>query len=334
MGTWGLIGIYWRMHTYALRPFWTDESEQISVLSGSLRGICRYLRNIPGGFPGDYILTWPFIYSSTNKWVMTVPHLAFMFLAFLFLFLICQAELLAVWSQFLVLGLFSANRNLIFHALEIRPYAVLPALALMIYWYGRICFQNRTLALRHVIGWGLLLFLTLLFHSYGILMVASLLGYLLLFLRDDVIHQSRISRILISSTVGSLLALPLWLYFSAPSANVNNNYDVFQFVGHSAKGLFSSIFGNLGDVGIRWAWLFPLFLIVVSFFFPDKHRSRRIGYFGLIILGPLALILLGDLRTHYWFLPRQFVWLIPFWAILAGQALESLLSFLGTRQPS
>jgi len=324
MGAWALLGVYWRVRTFALREIWTDEIEQLRGVSKSLHWLLFvYLPGIPGGFPGDYLLTWPFAHLSTNKWILTAPHIPLMLLSFYLLFLICKAEFRTIWGPFVVFALFAMNPNLIFHALEIRPYASLLALVLAMYWVSFRAVQTDSWPMRRQIAWGIWCWFILLFHAYGLYLLVFLLTYHLIFSRGERPWIPTFKRFFIPTLIAGLLALPLWIYFANPDHISMYQYDTYLYSGGSARQLLAFVFGNLGDIGRHHAWIIPMVLIFFSLVLPDPKRSKRFGFLLLNVLCPIAFIYLSDKQVHYWFLQRQFIWVMPLWSILAGMSVES-----------
>ena len=113
-----------------------DELFQLSYLQGTFLGL---FKSIPGGGPGpflsgDYFLVYPFFkIFSFNKWGLAIPHIIATIIGFYILYLICKKYLSSLGTV-IVFVVICFNETLIGHATEIRPYAVLPTLALAIFY--------------------------------------------------------------------------------------------------------------------------------------------------------------------------------------------------------
>jgi len=320
-------GIVLRVLRFNRREFWTDELEQLHNLSRPFWNmVTEYVRGMPGGFPGDYILTWPIAQLTSSRWLLIFPHLCTMVAGFYVLYRICLEDYETDWGPITVFLLYTANANLIFHALELRPYAVLPVLALVFYWRAKHSLREEHWSLADRLRWGFLVFLTLTFHLYGVLMMAAFITYHVLSSRETQPLVNVLRRPWLSTTVAAgLLALPIWLYYVLPGRNLNHGYDTFEFTGHSLLHKVSFVFGTLGDVQLRWAWKLEVLVLAASLVLPCPGRRDRWLWAVVMIALPVGLILLSDLRQHYWFIQRQFVWVMPFWGLLMSQAVEAFV---------
>jgi hypothetical protein len=325
MSTLAICAIYLRIDRLINREMTGDEREQLNSLALSTRKLLfKYCAGMAGGHPGDYLLTKPFASLPFSLWRLSFPHICMLGLALYFLYRICNNEFRTWLGPLAVFTLFTFNRNLIFHALELRPYASLPTLALALYWFSKKAVQNNQWTMGQQIGWGTLWALAIVFHSYGLMMSALILGYHLLFSRRDQTLGGTIRSLFFPTVLATLLVAPIWIYYAGPSVQIYHKYDTFELSHSGFRAVFSCIFGNLGDINLRWAWMAQLLIVAAGALVPDKQRAARVGFLILCVILPIALILFIDYRQHYWFLPRQFVWVMPLWGILVGQSLESI----------
>src|SRR5436190_9766575 len=111
--------VYMRLEQFAPRPLWLDELEHLRGLGLPLRALLmNYLPSVPGGAPGDYLLTYPLAQVSHNKWVLAIPHFLCMIgLYVLFVKLLKERVISPVIFLFTLVAL-SINETLSYHALE------------------------------------------------------------------------------------------------------------------------------------------------------------------------------------------------------------------------
>src|SRR2546430_6529266 len=94
-----VCGIFLRLKCFGGRDFWTDEVEQLRNLSRPFWELLTgYVRHMPGGFAGDYILTWPLAQVTSNKWLLILPHMVTMLAGYYLLYRICLEEFETRWG--------------------------------------------------------------------------------------------------------------------------------------------------------------------------------------------------------------------------------------------
>lgn len=325
-----VIGLYWRYVTLARRDFWEDELYQINDLVGPFRPLWdrRALGELTS-FQGDYLLTWPFAYFfGPNKWAMAIPHIAATVLGCYVLYRICQRYFQTWVGYFVAFGIVCFNRNLILHSFELRPYAVLPTLALICFYLTERLFQNTLSDLKR---WfiGMFFVFTAFFHAYGILIVSVCLMYFILCARaqrswGDIWRDQ--GRFLIGFYV---LAAGIFLYYATGNPQFGTHYCrprniyTFQFIPNPLDnflGFAKGIVGNLiGDR--RW---YPALLGLTALILPHPARWRQWGFLLVLVILPLQLICLSDMTQEYWFIQRQFVWMIPWFAFFLGWTWDNI----------
>jgi hypothetical protein len=66
----------------------------------------------------------------------------------------------------------------------------------------------------------------------------------------------------------------------------------------------------------------------IAFLLPHRDRLKQIGFFLLMIVLPIELILSSDLSSGYWFLDRQFVWVMSLYAFFLGWCWDSIAIYI------
>ena len=340
-----IYALYLRLETLGQRNLWSDELYQLNLMKGSFINLLQLLGRFEhGGYlSGDYYLIYPFFkIFGYNKWGLAIPHFVATVLGFWLLYLICKRYLKTVWGYIITFSLVCFNATLICHATEIRRYAVLPTLALACFYLSlKLIDRKVTISIRDKIITGSVFVVTIWFHVYGILMVFlavlfSLLIKGILPAAYSVFTKAKsesfdpiIRDILRISLIAVCIAAPLWLisvfgrHLSLPPG-----VDTFKYIPNPVKdasGFLKAIFGNL--VGYK-----PLYFLLIGgifpFILPHKERFLQILFVIIMIFIPLAMIFLADLKTNYWFLQRQFIWLMPFFAFFLGWSWDSAIVYL------
>lgn len=322
------VGLGLRVQRFAVRVLWVDEIEQFSNIGAPFKNLLTgILRGMPGGFPGDYVLTGLARRLSDNRWVVTSPHILATVLGFYLFYVLCQKELRFPISRLTAFALLVFNRNLIFHALEIRPYAVLPTLALGVYLATRAILTRPAVSSGAQGLYGLFVWFTLCFHFFGSVMLSAVLPFQALILRPSESWKKTLMRVGVPLGIGSLIALPIVVYYLIPNIGMwCTACDPWLYCGTRAVSILSFVFGNISDLSVRFAWVLPTALVAAAFFIRDATWKKRLLWLILLVIYPIAFQFYSSLKTHYWMVPRQFVWVIPFWAVLVGMSLDAILS--------
>ncbi len=296
-----------------------------------------------GWLSGDYLLMYPFFkLFGFNKWLIAIPHIAIALLGFYFLYQICQKYFKTLMGDVITYSIVASNWNLVFHSVEIRVYAVLPTLALMAFYYGEKSFEE-------IGGWSVvqkvkmaIIFLIILwFHAYGIVIILCVLSYLVLSHWREVNFRKNLKSIVIFFAVIGVIAAPLWLISmigpyhlpmvttgldaSLKNARTMNTFDYIPNPLVSMAGFVKGVLGNL--LGNRKLYIFVP-AVIFPFIFPLSKRWLQILFFLTLVVFPLELLLIGVLNQGYWFLQRQFTWVVPFWALSLGWAWDSFALML------
>ncbi len=329
-----LWGLYLRLQMRKA-DLWLDEMMQLVTIN---RPFPEFVKMLPqfehtSYLNGDFFLMYPFVkIFGFDKWCLAIPHLLATILGFYLLYLICQRYFQTIWAYGITFGLVCFNATLIKHALEIRPYAVLPTLALAVYYFMQMFIeQHRTFPRKKRLLLGVLLILTIWFHHYGIFMVFFTAFYFLWLRKKKDSWKNIIKTFFPFFAVIFLISMPLWCYSTwgphRPSSWLHIQ-DTFQFIpGPVANpaGFFKGVVCNL--VGYKLFYLLAAGLLVPAFL-AYKNRSQQILFLCVLVILPIVFILLADIIQKYWFVQRQFIWVMPFFAFLLGWCWESGLIFL------
>jgi len=329
-----IYGMYLRLKGLTPNSLWNDELNQLKVMKGSFFDL---LINLPKNELNSYLnldhfLIYPFFkFFSYNKIGLAIPHIIAAIFTFYFLFLNCKRLFKTNFAYVIVFWIFSVNTTLIRHAVEIRPYAVLPGLALAVFYFTELLANNINMTSKKKNAIYIFLFVAICFHTYGIFIVFVCYAFSVLSRwKKDFIKMfftRNIKRLLSMLAI----ALPYWFYNVLGPLHIDvsvSNYDPFVFIPSpvtNSIGFLKGVFGTL--VGFRLNYLF-LPILLVPFILPYKERFKQIIFFFVLILLSVFLVLVGDLIGGYWFMQRQFIWVMPFFALLLGWIIDSLIFFV------
>lgn len=355
-----LWGLFLRFKSTHERTLWNDEVYQLFQTTGPFKPF--WLRNFYGdfsSFPGDYLLTYPFIKFfliqnglqndiaafNAYKWGLLIPQIAATLLGFYFLYLVCKRHFKTIWGFVAAFTVFSFNSVLIFHAFEFRTYAFLPTLALAgFYVLDILSTEYATLSRTKKTLIALFLLFIITFHLFNIIVLVLLLTYL--FIISARSSQNGQYQLFIKNSPALRFIVPvfiagsfLWLWYLglgpihgerieiAPRA-VFENTPIPNPLIHP-RGFLKQIF--IDDLLGHAPSSFLLLGLPLAFLFPNKNKPRLLGFFLLMIVLGIEGILLAALWKQYMFLPRQFIWAIPFFAFFIGWCWDS---FIAASKPS
>ena len=198
------------------------------------------------------------------------------------------------WAGLVGFCVYVFNPHLIYHAFDMRPYSVLPILAILSYmsakdgWKPLLC--------------NVLCLLCCLYHAYGLLIFIL-----------PCIYYKRWSWFF---TVG----IVVWCYYASFnmfgwSPNVHQAIvSPFQYFKPSGLAYVQSFLGS----GLLYTGLVPLIFLYVL------HWRVNWPFLTVMVVLPLVLIALVDLKTSYWIHPRQWVWVMPWFGLWVGDCLYQL----------
>ncbi len=326
--------LFLRLSGLGHRELWSDELFQLSLMKG---GILQLIKAIPYSEQSsylnlDYFLAYPFFkVFSFNKWGVMMPHIIATILGFYLLYLICRRYFKTVWGYIITFGVVCFNATLMFHATEMRPYAVLPTLALGCLYFSEVLVNENNLSSIKKFLIGAFFLLTICFHTYGLFMLFFSLVYALLNKPPtrtiSSIYRSISKMLIVVFSIG----LPFWLFciFGPLRYQVESHkIDAFYYIPNpliNAIGFLKGVFGNL--IGFKKLY-FLLIALVFPFVFPVKERSKQISFFVIMVFSPMLSILACDLLVSYYFIQRQFIWVIPYFAIFLGWSCDSFMDYI------
>ncbi len=339
-----LWALFLRFQRYGGRPLWNDELYQLQFMTGPFQPFWE--RRIYGDFtyfPGDYLLCYPFLRLSglsqitqsfpkligIDKWMLALPHILVTIVGFFLLYRVCERHMKTLGAYALTFFIVCYNSNLIFHSFEFRPYAVLPILSLASFYLSEMVvvrFGQLRFAKKFFLG--IFFIFVILFHLYGIL-IASLCILYFLIIHRSTLPKKELARIIGFFACVYLAVLPAWLWYASARPISLPEFNTFQYISHplmDTVGFLKSIVGNL--VGFKKFYIF-LLGFAAWFFIPGSERKKQIFFFLLLIVLPVELIFVADLLKNYMFLQRQFIWVMPLFAILVGWMWDSLIVRLG-----
>ena len=327
-------GLFLRYKALAERSLWLDEKSQLSAMVGPFKPFWERLTyGERTCFPGEYLLNYPFVrIFGANKWGIAIPHIVSTVIGFYLLYVICQRYFKTPFSTALSFAIVSLNTHLIYHAFEFRPYAVLPTLALGCFYFSeKIICRSKELSLAKKIWIGIFFTLTIMYHAYGILMVACCILYFFLCQLDQKLWRENLREhfpfaALLAVTAGPIffwyaLGNPQFSYQATSSAGMNT----FDYMPNPLNGLntfLRTVFSNL--MGYK-KLKFLINGILLSLLIPHRLRYKQLGFFLVLIIFPIELMLFADLHKGYWFLQRQLTWVMPLYAILIGWCWDSII---------
>lgn len=334
-----IFALFLRFDKLLHHELWLDEFVTLSVMN---EGFGHFIKELPkhevGGYLNlDHFLIYPFFkVFSFNKWGLAIPHIIITAIGFYLLYLISKRYFKTVWGYIVTFSVFCFNATLINHATEIRPYAVLPTLALANLYLSEMLINEIDLSPIKKFFIGAFFLLTICFHTYGIFILFTCLTYALLnkpHARTFSDIFKSISKVLIAIF---LIGLPFWLFWLFIFGPVrvrfaSAEFETFQFIPNPCNniaGFLKGVFGNL--LGFK-KFYFLLVALVFPFVFPYKERIKQISFLVIMVFFPILLILATDVAASYWFIQRQFIWAMPYFAIFLGWSCDSFMNYISTK---
>ena len=251
-----LWGLYLRFQCYASRELFTDELRSIRFLYGPLKPFwqrCQYADMT--AFPGDYLITYPFFrIFGPDKWGLAIPYIISTLIGLYLLYRICQRYCKTTLGYIIAFAVVCFHRELIFYSIELRPYPILPTLALASFYFSEIIVKRpKQLTKLHKYFIGIFFILAMWFHAF-VIMIAGLcfLFHFMCQLKDKSFKNIFRENF---KFVGSifLIALPVWLWYATVKGDPHDVwygrfFYAFDFIPHpiyEPVGFLKAIFGNL-----------------------------------------------------------------------------------------
>lgn len=332
-------GLYLRMMERMKNPLSGDELVQFQALQNVAftfwRRVAFYGDHT--SFPGELILNYPFVKLwGMNKWLVSIPHMVLNIIGFFFLYKICQRFLQTKFAVILVFLIYSINFNLVYHSSEFRPYAVLHVFAILsLYLADIIVNQFDNISRGQKIRAAFLLIFIFIYHAYGIVIVLLPLAYVfgLAFLQNQGL-RSYPGKLYLSIVLGIAIAIWCWyasynlFRFGLPPIHAGQGHvQVFEFIPDPRKNILGFLKGVIGNL-FGGRIFYPLLsLVILAFLLPCdvKKYLSLVCFFVFLVVLPVTAVLVSDLKTQYWFLQRQFTWVIPFWALFIGRCWDKII---------
>ncbi len=333
-----IYAMYLRIMYLKQHTLWVDEKFYLRPLRGTIPEMLRALPNNQV-FPylaGDVFIFYPFFkVFSYNKWGLAIPCIIATLIGFYFLYLVCKRYFQTNGGFLIAFSVVCLNATLIQHATEIRTYAFLPTIALASFYVSqRLADRNFVLTRLEKIGTIVFFVFVIWFHAYGIMMfILFFLFPLFIGYMDDKSKINLRKAFSLGLTVLAAAA-PLWI-LSVYMSRIDHSrmgISTFRFIPNPFDnfiGFLKGIFGNL--IGRRELY-FLIIGTVFPFLLPFRQRKKQIFFFFFVIILPIAAILLSDVLKKYWFMQRQFIWVMPLFAFYLGWTWDSLIVYIQRRQ--
>lgn len=339
-----LIGLFLRFRLYWNKPFWNDETYQLAQTQGAFKPFWKW--NFYGDFtvfPGDYLLTYPFIrFFPEWEWGLRIPHVIATFALFILFYFLCCRHLKSIGGFIVAFLILAFNATLINHSFEFRPYAVLPVLAVgTLLFMEYLVDDSRQRNFWSDFGGVLFLIFVTMFHAYGFYMI--FFSVLLIFFTQ--LDRQSFKELLLQRgkyIVRVIVVCGLiWLWYAigskvtfkiSPDRFAGTDIHPFRYIPHpllEPVGFAKGVIGNL--TGNKYLYVFLLGL--VGIFMGGKERVRyQVRFLMCLIIIPLFLMLTLTLMGGYYFLQRQFIWVMPLWALFLAQQWDYFFARISFRQ--
>jgi hypothetical protein len=198
--------------------------------------------------------------------------------------------------------MYASHYQLVYHAFEMRPYAVLPELAILTYFLCDSYFKKQNLFKFIVLGG--LIFFTCIYHAYGILIAGLPILYCVIKYKKW------------SWAVGTvfLISAVAWSYYASYSLfgmtpnEMQAQVNPFEYM--PIKGFGENLVRQLTGGSLVFYILSPLLFLSLL-----KAKTDDWIFLGIFIILPIFLICSVDIKTNYWIHPRQYCWVIPWFII-------------------
>jgi len=329
---------YLRVRWFMYSP-WIDgdDSWQIAIMD---QPFWDFMKALPlhehGGYLSlDYLLIYPFFQIfGDNNWGLVIPHFALTLVGFYFLHKIAKNYFTTLAGYVITFAVVCFNIPLIHYASEIRVYAVLPTLALMSLYFAEKAMQRyEEISFSEKFWISAFFVLVFWFHIYGAIIIFSTVVYSMLVWSRRSNPLKVLKRAIKFLAPILVIALPFWLwaFFWGPSIGRDFSGEAsrtFMYIANPAVNplqFLRDIFGNLIDPrGLN----FLLIGVGFPFLLPLKERCNQILFFLILVVMTIACLFTGVWLHGYYFLQRQFTWVVPFFALFLGWVWESFFFYV------
>jgi 4-amino-4-deoxy-L-arabinose transferase-like glycosyltransferase len=325
-----------------------DSFGQVSQMNvpflAMLKELPKY--DLSGYLSGDHILVYPFFkLFGENIWGLAIPHIIVTVIGFYILYILCKQYFESIWGYVITFGIVCFNETLIWHATEIRPYAVFPTLALAALYFSELLVsEGRYMSMKKKAGIGAYFVLLIWFHTMGILILVFPLAYALLSKVRDPEFLYTLRSVAKFLFIVFLIALPFWFYSQSTTRILDTpsiwgklfsssyNTNTYEYIANPLVDpieFLRNVCGNL--IGKK-----PLYFLLLGVFFPfilnHKDRVKQMTFLIVAVFLPLLAIWLHAVMKNYWFIQRTFIWVMPLFALFLGWSWESLYRHLVKRK--
>lgn len=332
-----LWGFYLRFMLRLHRPFAGDELVEYQALETSAftfwRRVAFYGDHT--SFPGELIVNYPFVKIwGMNKWLISIPHVLINIIGFFLFYKLCQRFLqtkTAVISAFII---YSFNFNLVHYSLEFRPYAVLHVFAIVsLYLLSLLINQYDEFSKWQKLWIALVLIFIFIYHAYGLIIVFLPLCYVLssALLKDKRTWVSFSGKLYLSIVLG--IGVVLWSWYSSysffglkPNAG-QAQVQIFEYIPDPTRNPIGFLRGVIGNLFGGKVFYLSLLGVILAFLLPSNFKKflSLIGFLLFLVVLPITAIFIIDIKNQYWFIQRQFIWVVPFWALFIGRCWDKTI---------
>ncbi len=325
-----LWGAWLRVSSYSHRDWSADENYHISYFKPTLWQTMQQMPTyeFSSYMTGHQYITYPFwkVFGA-SKWGLAIPRLIAILLTYWLLWRLCVLFRFGFVGMAVAFAVVNFNETLIWHAMEIRPYAFLIPLSMGIF-YALVRFIEgyEGLPKFNKLLYGVFFISSILFHTHNIFIFFLSGMYLLLSARWRQQAWLHLFKAWFFWAIVAMLTLPIFLYCIKGSNHMPffSNTVVFQFIPspyENLLGFFKCVIGNLlSPKALHVLLLAPL----LAAFIPHQERLEEIGWFCVMVLGGVFIVFALNVLNAHWFVQRFFIWVYPFFALYIAWTADSV----------
>ena len=330
-------GLYFRYAEFNSRELGVDEINQINHTLGPFKPIWQRL---PNGeltcFPGEYIITYPFVQIfHPSKWGIAIPNIISAVIGFFVLYLICMKYFKTLFAFVITFTIYSFNHSLVYHAFEIRPYAILPTLALTVFYFSdQIVNQYGVLSKSRKFFIGLFFISVVIYHAYGSMILFFGMLFFVLARTETASFKEVFQELRPFVSRLAIVTIPIFIWYASgyPDFNyeqsvVERGINTFDYIPNPLDDLrrFLRTVMNCLIGFKKFKFKHIVNGVILALLIPHKERTRQIGFLLILVVLPIEIMLLGDLHKGYWFLSRQFICIMPLYAFFLGWCWDTVI---------
>lgn len=271
-------------------------------------------------FPGEFLIHAPFMnaldlfkypalldyehgniegFDKKSEWVLAFPKVGCAVIA-VFLFCVMIKDW-SLFSQVTALSIWLFNTWIVYYSFSLRPYGLLPELAIFNLYLASRIKQRGT----H--GW--VIFFTCIYHAYGPLIA---------FLPLMIFNQKRP----IYFWIVVALSFLAWSYYASYSnfgMEANSAQSMLDPFGYLVPTkFFAMLMESLFTPFILTAFALPFIMLGMM-----RMGESQIWFLFILVIVPLISIIGIDIKTHYIIYPRQYVWICPALGLWCGMMVNN-----------